>query len=80
MKLCHSLFLKPQVVFKTMMMLPVLFLLTACASKPLNPWTTESPPPHGNWPPDEMPKVYRGPYEYAHPDRDEDFWPQNLPN
>jgi cytochrome c oxidase subunit 1 len=42
-------------------------------------WTTESPPPHGNWPPDQMPVVYRGPYEYAHPDRDEDYWPQNLP-
>jgi cytochrome c oxidase subunit 1 len=43
-------------------------------------WTTESPPPHGNWPVDELPKVYRGPYEYAHPDRDEDYWPQNLPS
>lgn len=43
-------------------------------------WTTESPPPHGNWPPDQMPKVYRGPYEYAHPDREEDYWPQNEPN
>jgi cytochrome c oxidase subunit 1 len=42
-------------------------------------WTTESPPPHGNWPLDEMPNVYRGPYEYGHPDRDEDYWPQNLP-
>jgi len=42
-------------------------------------WTTESPPPHGNWPPDQMPVVYRGPYEYAHPDREEDYWPQNLP-
>jgi cytochrome c oxidase subunit 1 len=42
-------------------------------------WTTESPPPHGNWPPDQMPNVYRGPYEYAHPDREEDYWPQNLP-
>ena len=42
-------------------------------------WTTESPPPHGNWPPDELPRVYRGPYEYAHPDREEDYWPQNLP-
>jgi len=42
-------------------------------------WTTESPAPHGNWPPDQMPKVYRGPYEYAHPDRAEDYWPQNLP-
>jgi cytochrome c oxidase subunit 1 len=43
-------------------------------------WTTESPPPHGNWPADELPNVYRGPYEYAHPDRAEDYWPQNLPN
>jgi cytochrome c oxidase subunit 1 len=42
-------------------------------------WTTASPPPHGNWPPDQMPNVYRGPYEYGHPDRDEDYWPQNLP-
>jgi cytochrome c oxidase subunit I len=42
-------------------------------------WTTPSPPPHGNWPPDEMPNVYRGPYEYQHPDREEDYWPQNLP-
>ena len=24
--------------------LPILFLVTACASKPLNPWTTDSPP------------------------------------
>jgi cytochrome c oxidase subunit I len=42
-------------------------------------WTTASPPPHGNWPKDQMPKVYRGPYEYAHPDRAEDYWPQNEP-
>ena len=42
-------------------------------------WTTPSPPPHGNWPPDQLPVVYRGPYEYGHPDREEDYWPQNLP-
>jgi cytochrome c oxidase subunit 1 len=41
-------------------------------------WTTESPAPHGNWA--ELPTVYRGPYEYSHPDRDEDYWPQNVPN
>jgi len=40
-------------------------------------WTTVSPPPHGNWAPEDLPKVYRGPYEYAHPDREEDYWPQN---
>ena len=42
-------------------------------------WTTESPPPHGNWPPGELPSVHRGPYEYSHPDRKEDYWPQNAP-
>ncbi len=41
-------------------------------------WTTESPPPHGNWPADQLPTVYRGPYEYSHPDRKEDYWPQNA--
>jgi len=40
-------------------------------------WTTESPPPHGNWP--ELPTVYRGPYEYSVPDREEDYFPQNVP-
>ena len=40
-------------------------------------WTTESPPPHGNWP--ELPTVYRGPYEYSLPDREEDYFPQNVP-
>jgi cytochrome c oxidase subunit 1 len=40
-------------------------------------WTTESPPPHGNW--KELPKVYRGPYEYGTPGRDTDFFPQNEP-
>jgi cytochrome c oxidase subunit 1 len=41
-------------------------------------WTAESPPPHGNWP--ELPTVYRGPYEYGAPGREEDYWPQNAPN
>jgi cytochrome c oxidase subunit 1 len=40
-------------------------------------WTTESPPPHGNW--KELPHCYRGPYEYSAPDRASDFWPQNEP-
>jgi len=42
-------------------------------------WTADSPPPHGNWPPDALPSCYRGPYEYSHPDRKEDYWPQNAP-
>jgi cytochrome c oxidase subunit 1 len=41
-------------------------------------WSAESPPPHGNWP--QLPTVYRGPYEYAVPGREEDYWPQNVPN
>jgi cytochrome c oxidase subunit 1 len=41
-------------------------------------WTTESPPPHGNWA--ELPTVYRGPYEYSVPGREEDYWPQNAPS
>ena len=40
-------------------------------------WQAPSPPPHGNFA--ELPRVYRGPYEYSHPDRKEDFWPQNAP-
>jgi cytochrome c oxidase subunit 1 len=40
-------------------------------------WQAESPPPHGNFP--ELPRVYRGPYEYSVPGRDEDYWPQNAP-
>ena len=40
-------------------------------------WTVPSPPPHGNFA--EMPTVYRGPYEYSVPGREEDYWPQNVP-
>jgi len=40
-------------------------------------WVAESPPPHGNFP--ELPSVYRGPYEYSHPDAKDDYWPQNEP-
>ncbi len=40
-------------------------------------WQAPSPPPHGNFA--ELPTVYRGPYEYSHPDREEDYWPQNVP-
>jgi len=41
-------------------------------------WQTPSPPPHGNFP-NGLPTVYRGPYEYSVPGRDEDYWPQNAP-
>ncbi|MCC6640854.1 MAG: cbb3-type cytochrome c oxidase subunit I [Deltaproteobacteria bacterium] len=41
-------------------------------------WTADSPPPHGNW--KDLPRVYRGPYEYSVPGRSEDYWPQDVPN
>ena len=40
-------------------------------------WVAPSPPPHGNFP-EGLPNVYRGPYEYSHPDREDDFWPQDV--
>lgn len=39
-------------------------------------WTTESPPPPGNF--RMQPVVNRDPYQYSHPDRDDDFWPQDA--
>ena len=41
-------------------------------------WTAPSPPGHGNF--EEMPTVYRGPYEYSVEGRESDFWPQNQPS
>jgi cytochrome c oxidase subunit 1 len=41
-------------------------------------WVAPSPPPHGNFP-EGLPNCYRGPYEYAHPDRESDYWPQHEP-
>ncbi len=38
-------------------------------------WQTASPPPHGNFA--VYPEVHHGPYEYNHPDREDDFLPQN---
>ena len=51
-----------------------------------NPWKSNtlewtaapSPPPHGNFP-GGTPTVHRGPYEYSHPDADDDFLPQDAP-
>lgn len=40
-------------------------------------WATASPPPHGNF--EVYPTVYRGPYEYSVPGREQDFWPQHEP-
>jgi cytochrome c oxidase subunit 1 len=40
-------------------------------------WIAPSPPGHGNF--DFQPVVYRGPYEYASPEVDTDYYPQNEP-
>ena len=37
-------------------------------------WTAPSPPPHGNF--EETPIVRRGPYEYGHPEMEQDYLPQ----
>jgi len=42
-------------------------------------WSTPVEHIHGNWP-GEIPTVYRGPYEYSRPDREEDFYPQYIPD
>jgi cytochrome c oxidase subunit 1 len=52
---------------------------------PQNPWhanslewvAAPSPPPHGNFL--ETPTVYRGPYEYGHPETEQDYIPQTDP-
>ncbi len=39
-------------------------------------WLAPSPPQHGNF--DEIPSVYRWPYEYSAPGRDNDWYPQHV--
>jgi cytochrome c oxidase subunit 1 len=41
-------------------------------------WVAPSPPPHGNFG-NNLPEVYRGPYEYSVEGREKDYWPQNEP-
>lgn len=38
-------------------------------------WSADSPPPHHNFA--KTPTVYRGPYEFSHPDHNEDYWLQD---
>ncbi len=42
-------------------------------------WSTPVERLHGNWP-GEIPTVYRGAHEYSRPDREEDFFPQYIPD
>jgi len=44
MKIHSVVFKKVSPVITTLFLLPVLLLVTACASKPLNPWVADSPP------------------------------------
>jgi cytochrome c oxidase subunit 1 len=62
----------------------VLWSALAGRRAPANPWeantlewTVSSPPPASNWGP-TLPTVYRGPYEYSHPDAGEDWLPQSA--
>jgi cytochrome c oxidase subunit 1 len=71
--------------FQSLFIINFFYSLFRGPKAPKNPWdantlewTADSPPPHGNWA--ELPRVYRGPYEYSVPGRDKDFWPQNAPN
>jgi cytochrome c oxidase subunit 1 len=62
----------------------VLWSALAGRRAPANPWaantlewTAPSPPPPSNWGP-TLPTVYRGPYEYSHPEAGEDWLPQTA--
>jgi cytochrome c oxidase subunit 1 len=59
----------------------VFWSLFAGEKAPQNPWHANTleweaptPPPHGNF--DQIPTVYRGPYEYSVPGMTEDYLPQ----
>ncbi len=72
------------IAFQLVFVINMIISLRSKKKAPKNPynsntleWTAESPPPHGNWP--VLPTVYRGPYEYSHPDRESDYWPQDEP-
>jgi cytochrome c oxidase subunit 1 len=41
-------------------------------------WTTQSPPPHGNWE-GEIPEVHRWPFDYSVPEAPDDFVMQTDP-
>jgi hypothetical protein len=44
MSMYAVVFRKTFAFLSALYLLPIVFLLTACASKPLNPWTADSPP------------------------------------
>jgi cytochrome c oxidase subunit I len=77
---CAILMVASQVIFVANFFYSIFFGPTAGR----NPWRANtlewmapSPPGHGNF--DFQPVIYRGPYEYASPEVDTDYYPQTAP-
>ena len=85
MRILATLALLVMLAFQVVFLANFFYSLFKGAKASTNPWNANtlewqapSPPPHGNFP-DGLPNVYRGPYEYSHPDRSDDYWPQSEP-
>jgi cytochrome c oxidase subunit 1 len=85
MRILATLALLVLLAFQIVFLVNFFYSLFKGAKAPANPWEANtlewqapSPPPHGNFP-QGLPNVYRGPYEYSHPDRQADWWPQTEP-
>ncbi|MBL8919232.1 MAG: cbb3-type cytochrome c oxidase subunit I [Myxococcaceae bacterium] len=85
MRILATLALLVLLAFQVVFLVNFFYSLFKGAKAPANPWEANtlewqapSPPPHGNFP-QGLPNVYRGPYEYSHPDRQADWWPQTEP-
>jgi cytochrome c oxidase subunit I len=85
LRILATLALLVLLAFQVVFLVNFFYSLFRGAKAPMNPWNANtlewqapSPPPHGNFP-QGLPNVYRGPYEYSHPDRQEDYWPQTEP-
>lgn len=74
-------------VFQVVWFINVYLSLKSGEEAGSNPWkantlewqTLTTPPGHGNFDLNNMPVVYRPPYEYSVPGRELDYWPQNEP-
>ncbi len=85
MRILATISLLVLLAFQVVFLVNFFYSLFKGAKAPANPWEANtlewqapSPPPHGNFP-QGLPTVYRGPYEYSHPDRKDDYWPQTEP-
>ncbi len=84
MRVFATLSLVVMLLFQLVFLLNFFISLWIGKRAPQNPWRSNtlewsapSPPPHGNFA--ELPNVYRGPYEYGVPGREDDYFPQNVP-